>query len=314
MLLRRLLGLTAAGLALACFAGPTSHAAEPQPKVAVPGDADFVLHVDYQKLIASPLFKKHGLEPFKELLKDPQVSQALQATGVDPLKDVDRLAITNSGKFDETGNLFVLVKGRFDADKIAATAKKEGWKTHTEGSLTVYETKGEKDVPPAFVAVLDKNTLVLSNKKDYLVNAVTGKIKPGKNAADLKAALDKANNRDTIYGALILTDQLKEALKLNPQAANLAPKLKSVTVSINVTDAAQIDLLVNTTDANTAGQVSMQIKGSLMFVKALLQGQDNVPPSVGDLIDQVKTGTNGASVTIGLKVTDDLIDKLLKGK
>jgi hypothetical protein len=308
MLIRRTLALAVAGLTLLGLAASTGRAAEPDAKL-MPGDAEFVLVADYQKIVNSAMFKKYGMEPFKTQLQDPQVKQALEGVGLDPLKDIDTLVVTNSGKFDETGNLFIGVKGRFDLDKIDAAAKKADLKVHKDGNRTIYETTGGN---PAFITFLDKNTMAMSSKKDYLVDVVGGKVKPGKNAGELKNALGKANKGDSIVVAVVLTEEMKQALKGNPQMAALAPKLNSITASVNVTDAAQIDVLINCADQATANQVSMQIKQLLPLMKVLLQGQQGVPPVVGDVIDKIKTGTNGNSVTISLKITDEIIQKAIQ--
>jgi len=308
MLFRRTLALAVTGLALACLAGSAGRAAEPDAKL-VPPDADFVMVADYQKILKSEMFKKYGKGPLEEKLKEKEVKDALDALGLDPQKDIDTLLVTNSGKFDESGKLFIAVQGKFNLDKIDKAAQKEGLKVHMEGTRKVYETKGPN---AAFITFPNDKTLAMSTKKDYLVQVLDGKVQPGKNAAELKAALGKANKGDSIYAAVVLTDEMKAALKGNPQLAALAPKLNSVTASVNVTADAKIDLLINCADAGTAGQVSMQIKQFLPLMKVLLMGQEGVPPVVGQIIDAVKTGTNGSSVTISLTITDKMIQEATK--
>src|SRR5947209_11405861 len=146
MLLRRFSALALFGLAVVGLSASTGAAADYDARL-VPPDADMVAVGDYQQLIASPLFKKHGLEPFKQTLQDKEIKPALAALGLDPLKDIDTIVVSNTGKLDDTGKLFIGIKGRFDPDKIAAAAKGQGLKTHTVGNLTIYETTGPD---PAF--------------------------------------------------------------------------------------------------------------------------------------------------------------------
>jgi hypothetical protein len=311
MQLRRLPALAMLGLATVCLTASTAWTAEPEARL-VPPDSDMLAVGNYQQLIGSAMFKKHGLEPFKQTLQDPQLKQALQALGLDPLKDIDTVIVSNSGKLDKTGKLFIAVKGRFDLTKIQAAAKNEGLKVHMVGNLTIYETKGDD---PAFIAVPDANTLVLSTRKDYLADVLTpGKIQPGKNAKELKAALARANTRDTIYFGMVVTSEMKDELRKNPQVAPVVDKLLSVTGSVAVSDVAQVELLVNTTDAQTAGQLSKAIKDFLPLLKVLLKSQDGIPSVVIDVIDQTKIGTNKESVTISIKVTDEIVEKAIKGK
>jgi hypothetical protein len=310
MLFRRFLALAVFGLALVGLTASASSAAEVDPKL-MPPDADMVAVGNYQQLVASAMFKKHGLEPFKQTLQDPQLKQALQALGLDPLKDIDTVIVSNKGKLDNTGYLFIAVKGRFDLEKIQAAAKSEGLKVHQVGQLTIYETKG---TDPAFIALPDKNTLVLSTKKDYLADVMTGKVQPGKNAEQLKAALAKANSRDTIYFAMVLTPEMKAELRKNPQVAPVVDKLLSLSGSIAVSDVAQVELLVNTTDNDTAGKLSTSLKQILPVLKVLLKDQEGIPPFVIDVIDKTKVGAMGSSVTISIKITDEIVEKALKGK
>jgi len=249
MRIRRLAALTVAALALFACTATTGRAADID-KALIPGDADLVVVANYQQLISSPLFKKHGMEPFKQVLQDPQLKPAFEAVGLDPLRDIDTILVCTGGKLDGTDKLFIAVKGRFDADNIDAAARNEKLKVHQQGGLKIYEvpikTDDKKAPDTAFVTLTDKTTAVLATKKDYLTDVLAGKVKPGKNAAELKAALDRANPRDTIRAALVLTDDLKAELKALPQLANHAASLQSITASVNVGGDAQIDLMINT--------------------------------------------------------------------
>ncbi len=118
------------------------------------------------------------------------IKAALEAMELDPFKDIDTILVSNAGKMDKEGNVFAAVRGSFDPDKIKAQATKAGLPSAQVGNLTIYEIKGGEDV---FLTVLDKKTILGSNKKDYLVKAATGALTPGKNSAQLKAALARTN-------------------------------------------------------------------------------------------------------------------------
>ena len=113
---------------------------------------------------------------------------------------------------------------------------------------------------------------------------------------------------------MVLTPEMKAELRKNPQVAPVVDKLLSLSGSIAVSDVAQVELLVNTTDNDTAGKLSTSLKQILPVLKVLLKDQEGIPPFVIDVIDKTKVGAMGSSVTISIKITDEIVEKALKGK
>lgn len=309
------IGLALAGLAV--LAAAQTHAAEPDK--LLPSDADVVLVVNVRQILDSPVIKKYALDQLKAgIAKDERIAKPLAAAGIDPLKDVDSILI--AGPANQTGadKALIVARGRFDLDKIQTTAtdvakKTEGkLKIHKEGGLNVYEIKG--DNKPGFMAFKDESTMVASANKDYTVEIASGKAsgRPGKG---LISALDKVNGKDSIWLALVISDEMKKAMAKNPQTAAIAPKLESVTASINLTDFLLATVLIHTSDAEAAEQVKMLVNQLKPFLAVLAQANEEAAPIVNELLQNLKVESDKKAVSISLKVTEDVVKKLNpKGK
>jgi hypothetical protein len=317
--------LTALALALAflCTAAPAPAAPAPGAGPAraeadplVPGDAEMMVVVNIRQMLNAPLVKKYGLEELKAALKkNDEAQKALAAAGLDPFKDVDSLTVTNTGG-TTSGKVLVVVRGRYDLDKVhqmaAAHAEKkpDQLKITKVGAVQLYELKGG-DNKPAFAAFADKNTLVVSPSKDYTLEAV-GKVgqKPAKLNKEMQAALDKITAKDPVWWmAVVVTEEMRKAMAKGPQMAELAPKLESITGSLTLTDAAQLTLQIHTTDAKAAAQFKIVINNFKPLLAVVAQSNEEYGPVLNDVLSNLKVATDKGTVTISLKVTEDMIEK-----
>ncbi len=293
-------------------------------KLVLPGDAAAVLVAHLRSLAADPPYRARGPELVK-LLADRHTMKMLRVASLDPLKDIDTLIVSLSDT--DSGKLFVSVKATASLDviRIDAALRKE-CTVSSQGGRTVYLMGG---ADKTFITVADTKTLALSTSKDYLIEVLDSKVKPSKSADELKAALAKANPRSSAYGAVVVTEDTKAALSRHTEAPPLksledgdswaagftlkhyleAAPLESITFSVNVTDVAQIDLLINTPDTTTANETALQIKQLLPAIKFVVAG-----PTADEIIDKARVGTKGSSVTLSFKITDKFLAELLPSK
>jgi hypothetical protein len=309
----RKLWLGALALAVATLAAP-ARAAELDK--LLPGDAEVVAVVNVRQALDSALVKKYALDQVKALLKgNNEAQQIMKATGLDPLKDIERVIATNTGGL--TGKSLVLIKGRFDVDKIHATATEVAknnpdLKITKEGIFQLYELKGPDKT--AYLAFANKETLAGSDDKAYLLDILQGKVKPQKKP--LEAVLQKLPGKESVWVAALVTEDLKQAIAGNAQFKDLAPALQAVTGSLDLTDSVNLNLLVHTNDPKAAAKLRMLIQGFVPVVQLLIQGQ--VPEQVGAVIKELlnnqnfKVGAEGGVASVNLRVTDELIQKAIK--
>jgi len=310
------LGLT---LALVCAAAPSR--AVDQDKL-VPGDAEMVLVVNLRQLLGSPLVKKYGLEQMKEALKsNDQAQRMLNAAGLDPFTDVDRVIVTKASGGNDRA--LVVVRGRFDQEKVHTAAtdfaeKNPGeLKITTEEGVRIYELKTKDKEKPGFAAFADKSTLVVSPSKEYTLETVKN---GGKESVKLNkkmaAALEKIGGNESVWWAVVVTGEMRKAMHKNPnpQAGELADKLEAITGYVDVTRDVKVNVQIHTADEETAAKVKEVINQFKPILTALAaqaaSKNEDAGTAVEDLVKGLKITSSQGTVTLRLEVPADLIDKL----
>jgi hypothetical protein len=287
-----------------------------EPDKLLPPDANAVAVLNVRQTLDAPVIRKYAFDLLKtQISTNVDVKAALEAIGLDPFKDVDSLLLSISGKMDKDGNIFAAVRGSFDPEKIGAQATKANVPSSKVGNLTIYEIKGAADM---FLTVLDKKTILGSNKKDYLVKAATGVLKQEKSSEQLKAALARTDGTHSLILGIVLTEDLKGQMKAvapgNDQVSSIVDKLESVSGSINLTADADVKMQVNTADAKTADTLAGMINLFLPATKEELVKQPGVPPVVGTILTNMKVTSEKTSVVFNVKIADDMIQKAIEGK
>jgi hypothetical protein len=307
----------ALALTLAALCALPAAAEAPKLDPLVPADAEMVVVLNVRQMFDSPMVKKHGLKEMKEALqKNEQVGTLLTAAGVDPFKDVTSVTITGTPS-PANNKVLAVVRGHFDPDKIHKVAvgiaeKKPGeLKVSKEGARQVYEMKAEGK--PTFATFADKNTLVISPSKEYTLEMAqkAGKA-AAKPSAELTKAISKVSGNPAMWLAVVITDEMKTALARTPQAANIAPKLESVTGSVSLTDAMTASLLIHTTDPKAAAELRKKINEVKPLLAVLAQSNEEIGPLVTELLSNLKITADKGTVDINLKVTEEALEKATK--
>ena len=279
----------------------------------VPGDTEQVVVVNVKQLLASPLVKKHALPQIEKQLKENKDLQKLtQATGIDPLKDIDSLVVANTG--DKGEKVTVIVRGKFDTDKIHTIAqavakdKPDELKISKLGDRPLYE--GTHDGKSFYSTFVDGTTLVGSTSKDVLASAIQGK---GAKNKELTAALENLDSKQSVLAAGVVPQEVRDFLGNLPQGpAEALSKLKTVAGSVHITGGVAAGVRLSTGNEKAAKELAEagdMVKGLLAAAAAVnkellplaedLQRTLNIKPSQGD-------------VTIDFKVSEKTVDKLIK--
>jgi hypothetical protein len=308
------LPLLGAGLAALCLAGP---ARAVDADKLTPADAEVVISVNVRQLLDSPVFQKYGKDEAKNALQDPNAKKILGAVGLDPLKDVDSVLLTSAGDIADKPKVLVVARGKFDVSKIDAAAAQYAkdntdLKITKEDGLTIYEGKGGDAKQTLYTHfVSDGKTLLASTDKAYLLQAI--KTPPAAPSPAMQSALSKISGKDSIWLAMVVTDEMNKQLAVNPQTKDLAGKLEAVTGSINVTNDIQTNLVIHTADAMSAGDLKKKLAQVKPLLSLLAAGtNEDAAPILQDLVDNLKITTDQNSVKVSLKVSEDLLDKVNK--
>jgi hypothetical protein len=277
-------------------------------------DPEIVMTLNIKQLVASPIMKAN--QPLLEgMLKHQEgVKPLLETAGLDPFKDIDAILFSGSGSSSKDGKLLVVVKGRFDTDKIHKALKKEAEKKDgnvelvTEGGKQLYQVKVQEHT--LYVGFASKGVAVLTpTKKDtveYIKNGGSNAAKVGK---EMSAALSRFTGKESLTFAMVVSDELKKQVEKAPQVGKAASKLQTLTASLTITDSVALHVTGNTTEAKAAEQLSRGLTG---LKAAAGLAADDLPPIVSDILEATKISAEKQSVIIALKVTKEMIEKAAK--
>jgi len=321
-------------------------AAAPLPKVEglepdkwLIDNAEVVTVTNVKQVMTSDLMKKGGKEGLKELIKsNPQLKEVIDATGLDVTKDIDGVVGSAAGA-GKSARALLVVRGNFDTDKLnKALAKKSGRGKSKKGPDGAdgkpgegkykdkdAEGKGEKvgdyTVYPIeiqergmYAVVADKNTLILSHSKEEAVSRARN---GGKTAAKISKNMDlavrKFTGKESMVLAMLVTEDMKKQMERAPQVAGLVSSMKTVSASLVVSDSLNLTVQGYTGDAKSARRLQAQLELYKAAGAALLAGQDDLPPAVLDVINEVKIEATKDSAVIKVKVSREQLEKIAKG-
>jgi hypothetical protein len=282
-------------------------------------DAEVVFHLNVRQIFNSPAMKKGGLEAIKDAIsKDETAKTVFAATGIDPLKDIDSITASGmSGAGPKDVKALVVVRGRFNQDKIHDAAKEFAKKDSADvklklskvDSTQLYEIEMKDNT--LFGAFMDGTTLILTPSKEATLEALkTAGRRPVKVHKELQSVLAKLNPKESLSLGVVINEELKKALGKAPQAAELAPKLKTLTGNLNLSDGAALTLSVDTEGAAAAGKLLQVVKQLKALGELLAASNEEVGPAATEILGALKITQEKTAVSVSLKVTQEMIDKI----
>ncbi len=290
----------------------------------LPADTDVVVTMQVRQIAESELGMKIGKELIKELLgSSKQATAAVEATGLDPLKDLE--IVTVGMDLDKTDNPrpFALLEGKWDVkkveDAIAAYSKANPAKLALikVGEKTAFKLPGSLQHDTMFGAVLDDTKMVIAGTEKDLTAAFAaaeGKRKPAisKELADLLAT---AKSNAPIFGRAWVKGKLGELKlpneKLQAQVANVDWATAAVTIGKDVS----LLVTINTPDEPTAQLVSDLLGAAIGLLRlqllVVVEDQPELKP-LNELLRATRTAPSGKTVLAVGTVKGQSIEKALK--
>jgi hypothetical protein len=314
MLRTRKCWVTVLTLGAACVAGPARAA---DIDKLTPADAQAVMVFNIRQAFDSPLAKKKGIVDLVKAGIDgnPQAKQVLAAVGLDPTKDIESVtvAVGNFADFQPNAKpekMLAILRGNFDPDRIEAAVKKVDTITVSkEGNTTVYEFKDKDKGDTVHFTLIGKSIVAASPSKDYLLKSVKN---IGGGSKDLVKAAKKLDPKQCMWMAIGITDDMRKEMAKNPQFKAFAEKLESITFGIHVSDAIIFDLNVNTSDAEAPKAMKVQVDQAVQLFKAFGGADEKAGPIITDILNSLKITANQDALNFNLKVTEAMLDKIIK--
>lgn len=315
--LKSVLALLVLASSLLAAPPPGATAADPY----IPNDAEAVLFLHVRKALDSPLVRKRFAAEAKELVLKAPGSDFLTALGVDPLKDVESITLAGPGRLASPPRGVAVVRGRFDAQAIDAAA--DGYaqkhpaalKIDKQDGRRIYEARlaGDKDVPPLFGCVLDKDVAVLSPSRTYVVEAIAkqaGKKKPVVSRT-LQPLLSKADAAQTAWWVGVVSRELKQDLTKNPQLRGLA-LLQSFAGGAMLADDVSFRTRLQTANPRTAQELGQALENGRGLLGLLAQNNRDLQGIAG-LVQGTKVSLARSAVVVEGTVGGDQMERVISG-
>jgi hypothetical protein len=300
---------SAAVLLTAALVAPRAPAADLDPYV--PRDAIAVASFDVRQLQAAPVVRDRLLPALKaHSHENAELERLLTAGGVRP-DAVTRVVVAASGLRAE--KVLVIVHGRFDPDAERAAAEEAARKdpaacrVQTEDGLAVCERRVGRT--PEFSVVAGPETVLVSPSRELVVAAAkrTGHPPAALNPA-LQALLDKADPRHAVWFAALAPPELRQQLAKGQDTAAVADKVLAFSGDLDADQELRGTVRIHTADAKAAESVAEMLDAARGLVKLLLQSNVEAAAGLTAVVDGVKIGTRQSVVTLGVRVTADMLE------
>lgn len=284
--------------------------AGPLQRGIVPADAQWLIHMDCEKLLNTEVWKQIGPKVVKENRK--WIGLLKVFTGIDLTKDIHGVTLYGVDCKDENGVL--VIHGKFDKKKLLAWIENnEDYKETRYRERTLYhwtdqeECGGEKHNVGSFAS---KDLLILSHN----VEAVKTAIDLLENKGSSLAKQDDAALRGLLKGAedALFTMVAKDSPQLNGEGMDvLSANSESIALIIAEQDddiRLSMNLMAETKEA--AGKIKTVFDG----IKAFLELQCAGEKELVSLLDSVAIKLDGKLLHLSFQCSSTKLSEIINRK
>jgi hypothetical protein len=303
-----------AGFLLLALTAPSVRAADAEARGATKS-ANIAFKLDLKQLLESTLVKKYALDDLKNGLAQEKAKEVIKATGVDPLKDITSVNTFVTGI--DSPQILISIRGKFDADKINAALAKEAeketekFKSMKKGNLTFWEMGDHKGKGPNFTAVVDSpSSILVSTDKEILIKAIETEPKAGSINPDLSAAIKQIPEKNSLWFAVVITDEMKKKVGKVQNQFGPADKIKYITGNLNVADDATFGIQISTTEADAAKELKNTLDQLIQIGNVMVGDDKKVGPVLKEVLNQLQITQVQTTVVVKLVLNEALIKKI----
>jgi hypothetical protein len=222
----------------------------------VSADAKWAAHLDFEHLLSSRLGKlfKDTLEKEGELRKIEALGTAFE---FDPFKDLHSVTVYGTSYVKEEG--VVLIKGRFDKEKLLALAgmEKELKETDYEGH-TLYEGGDRND---RFFGCFYRDGMIVASNKQKLVQEALDVLSGNKDSLADRGRLKGLRDLPEGTFGVVTANGFDKLPELDPQA-QIMKKAERITITAGEYEGdAFVEAVLTASDERTADQVRAVLEG-----------------------------------------------------
>lgn len=284
----------------------------------VPADVENVVSVQFKQVLEAPILKKFGVDGLLRLAveSNDDAQKIIKATGIDPFRDLDSLTIGSAGNPEKGIKAFVVLRGKFNPDKISKTVEEKAKESGTElkkireGSFDIWTAAAQGQ--EVFLAFVDNNAIVASTVKEQVVTALKGG-RTDDFTGIMKETLSKISSKDIFWSVGMITDEARKQMANNEQFKEIGENLNAITVSLNLTDVAKMTMVGYTKDEKTATKIKDLItQQGIPFAKLMSAGADaKNAKNVNKVLDALKIEAKEKEIGVSITVSEDDIRKFI---
>lgn len=291
----------------------------------LPAETDLVVTVQVRQITESDLGKSIGKDLMKELLgSSKQATAAVEATGLDPMKDFE--LVTMGMDLDKTDNPkpFALLEGKWDTKKVEAAIATYAKANPTKLEIIrisekpAYKLPGSKPGDAMYGALIDDKRMVIAGTEADVAgafSAASGDRKPVI-TKELASLLATAKSTAPIFGRAWVKGKLGDLKLPNEKLQAQIRNVDWATAAITITKDVSLLVTINTPDEKTAQLVSDLLGAAIGLIRlqllAAVEDQPELKP-LSDLLRATKTAPYGKTVIAAGTVKGASIEKALKG-
>ena len=317
----------------------SASAAQGQATKLLPNDTEMVVTINIQQVLNSEALKAQEAKVITDLIKgkitqgleDKGTDKYLKQAGFDIYKDLSSItfALPGGRSFEES---FVVVNGKFDAEKIEAAFKDAAKDTEAKFEVTeiaktrAFEIQGKAE-KKMYVGILDAKTMILCGSKTDFAEAVDrfkGTKKAAFKADVVKGLLETISPKQSI--SMVATSNMMSRVADNaPQAGAQA---KAAVAAIQQVDGASIAITlqkdleiligVNAKDKETASKYSaiadafLKAAREKVAEKAKENEKDEQVKLTLDILRTIQATTRGSNIIIQGRISYENLGAIIK--
>jgi hypothetical protein len=289
----------------------------------LPADTDVVLTMQARKVAESELGKKIGGDLLQQVLRASKPAAALvEAAGLDPLKDFDRITAGLDLNKTDPPKPFALFEGKFDAKKVEESIA-QYTKDHpdriqpaTIGGKAAYKLLGAKDAETMYAAIIDDTKLVVAPTEKDLTGAFAAAAGTRKPVISKELAGVLANTRSPapIFVQAWVKGKFNDVKVPNEKLKARLQGVEWATAAVTVTKDVSVTVTISAPDQDAAQHLS-DLLGALvglyrLQILAASEDQPELKP-IADLLRATRVTPNGRTVVAAGSVKGEAIEKAL---
>jgi hypothetical protein len=264
----------------------------------LPANTDAILTIHSREIAQKPLLSKVAGDLLRDVLKsNQQAADAVQASGIDPMKDVEKITIGLDIDQLDTPKPFILLEGKFDPNKIAGAVssyleKNPGKATPITlaSGKSAYRVPGAKPEETMYTAILDDGHLLIAgSEKDIEGAFVAVQGRKPVISADLSQLLKSAPIKTPIAIHAWVKGKLKEVKIPNEQFKNRVMGLQWATATIDFTTDITVEMKAGAPDEAAAKQLSEALGGVVYLGRLQVTAAADEQPILKPVVELLRT-------------------------